>query len=903
MKRKSTFLNLMLTLAIVLMANAAFSQARNAIRDREKVSPLQIGLTQNVLPVIQSTSTIILSENFDAETFPPSGWITANPDGGTGWTRVEVGTSPVPGWTSGIVTSPFEGPGVAFCTYNTGGPTSNDQYLITPQLAITAGHRLDFWMQKFPDGYSDEVQVRLSTTDNQPASFTVQLADYVLPFFTGEVDWDHYSIDLSAYEGQNVYIAFREYMENNQVDGAAIFIDQVSVGDAPTAPITYLNYTAADFGTIDVGQSSTLSGFGITNIGAGTLTAGSVTFSNPAFTSGFDIAAVSLEAEETYGFDITYTPTTSANDECIMTIVTNGGTVEIALTGVGFQLPDGMIQVGQGNYIGLGLPMDPSWGYTYSQTIYKQSDINLAGQRITSIRYRYYHDSDIPDDPYTDHIQIFMAHTSLNSLETWVPITEMVEVYNGTITCPGNGDRWIELNLTFPFAYNDVDNLVVAFSEDTPGLHTWNDYFVGSTSEEIVSMRIREDIPIDITNPPIPQYGFIAGFPNIRMQFEALPPEPVIVVLPTEINFGYLEINKSDSAQITFSNFGGVDLNITGVSGLSAPYSMQTPVLTVAPGSTSEPVTIYFNPTTTGQHNQSPEFNSNAANTNNTTALSGYCFPDPGINEFPYMMGFEGNDDIFPAYGWITNGWYQGLIPHAGNFSAGVPEWIAGEHIMMTPFIALPESMRITFWWADNNNDFPYEKSAGNKGPLVIGQDTTFFEASVDHGATWTNLVTLSAPSAEQWHKQWVDLGTFTGDSLLLRWRDVTNGDYYMAKGVALDEVVIEYNNPDPVVFVNENLWDASVILVGDSAISGPVFSIQNVEGGILTVSSITGLSGTDFETTFVPAEVSLGLGETYNFGFRYYGNDIGIDNAVFQIITNGGTASINLTRRVRYHW
>jgi hypothetical protein len=899
MKRKSAIFGLMVTLAIVLMPAFVMPQARNAVKDREKATPLQIGLTKNVLPLLKSANTTILTENFDAQTFPPSGWTKANPDGGTGWTRVEVGTTPVPGWTSGLVTSPFDGPGVAFCTYNTGGAASNDQYLITPQLALTAGQRLDFWMQKFPDGYSDEVQVRLSTTDNQPESFTVELADYILPFYTGEIEWKHYSIDLSAYAGQNVYIAFREYMADNQSDGAAMFLDQVTVGDAPTDPIAYLNYSAAEFGTIDVGQSSTLSGFEITNIGAGTLTASSVTFSNPVFTSGFDAGAVYLVPEESYGFEITYTPTATAHDECIMTIVTNGGTVEITLTGDGYQMPAGMIQVGQENYIGLGLPMDPSWGYTYSQTIYKQGDINMEGQRITKIRYRYIHYQAAPIEPYTDDIKIFMAHTTAGSLQTWVPLTEMVEVYSGTITCPGNGDEWIELTLTFPFAYNNVDNLVVAFSEYTPGLRSWDDYFVGSTSADIVSMRIREDIPININNPPLPSsFGYIAGFPNIRIQFEALPPEPVIVVLPSAINYGFVEVNKSDSARVTFSNFGGADLNITGVTGLSAPYSMQPPLLTVAPGSTSAPATIYFNPTTTGQHDQLLTFTSNAVNSNNTTALSGYCYPDPTIRSFPYVMGFEGNDDVFPAYGWTTNGWYQGLIPHAGAYSAGVPNWTAGEHIMMTPIIDLPDSMRISFWWADNNNEFPDGKSSGQDGPLIVGQDTTFFEASLDNGATWTTLVTLSAASAEQWHKQWVDLAAYASDTLLLRWRDVTNGDYYSAAGVALDEIIIEYNNPNPQVVLNKNAWDAGIILVGDSAISGPVYSIQNVEGGVLTVGSISGLTGTDYATTFVPGDVSLGLGETYNFGFKYYGNDLGADNAAFQITTSGGSVSVNLLGR-----
>jgi hypothetical protein len=896
MRRKSTIFGLMLTFAIFLMANAAFSQVRNVIADPDRLIPVQIGLTPNTLPDISSQRTTIISENFDGFSFPPSGWTTANPDGGSGWTWGEVGTTPIPGWNGGTITSPFAGAGVAFCTWITGGAESSDQYLITPQISLPAGQRLDFWLQKWPDAYMDSVQVLISTTGNQADDFTTVLADYILEWYTGNTDWAHHSIDLSAYSGQDVYLAFREYSAITW-STAAVFLDQVTVGDPPVTPVVYLNYTAADFGIVDVGQTSTLTGFRLTNIGSGTLTASDVTFSNPAFSSSLIAENVSLEVDASYDFDVMFSPTVSAQEAGTMTIVTNGGTVTIELTGTGFQMPEGMIQVGHDNYIGLGLPMDASWGYTYSQSIYKQPDLNISDKRITKIQYRYIHYSDYTADPYTDSIRIFMGHTQANSLEAWNPINQMVEVFRGTLTSPGYGDQWIELNLTFPFTYNNQDNLVVAFYEYTPDMRSWDDYFVGSNSDEVVSMRYRSDGEIDIHNPPvIASYGYIQGFPNVRLQFEDLLNEPILVVLPNTIDYGYVQTGNSASADVSFSNFGGSDLHITGVTGLSAPYSMNAPVITVAPGATSAPTTIYFHPTTTGRHNQTLTFTSDATNTNNTVALTGYSYSDPIINEFPYVMGFEGDDEVFPAYGWSTNGWFRGLIPYAGEYSAGVPEWIAGEHTMMTPVIDLPESMRITFWWADNNNDFQGAKSAGTKSPLIIGQDTTFFEVSADLGATWTNLATLSAPAPEQWHKQWIDLGEFATDSLLLRWRDVTNGDYYAAKGVALDEVVIEYNSPDPQVSVNYNLWDASIILVGDSTISGPVFTLQNVEGGILTVSSITDLSGTGFTTTFVPGDVSLGLGETYNFGFTYYGNEIGVDNAVFQIITNGGSATVHLT-------
>lgn len=884
-----------LVFLVTVFAGPVYAQQLTSIREIG-FNPVRSGMTPNLL-ISSPKENAILFETFDGN-FPPANWTKANPQGGTGWERIEVGTSPIPGWNGGTITSPLGPGGVAYVTWNTAGPVIADQYLITPQLTLGAGMQLDFWIQRQPTTYADSVQILLSTSGNQPEDFTTLLEDIVFNQYDNLTEWTHHVINLSAYAGEDVYIAFREHYYST-LYVSVISLEQVIVGPIPTTPNSNLNYTGGIFGTVDVGQSSTLEGFSLSNIGGGTLTVNEVIFSNPNFTSSMNPDSVVLSAEERYDFSITYTPVSAGYEYGTMSIVTNVDTLSIYLEGTGYQLPEGMIQIGHENWIGLGLPMDPSWDYTYSQTIYKQEDLNVTGQRITKIAYQFVHQNyyGLPGDPFTDNIKIYMGHTQEDIFTNWMPIIEMIEVYDGPISIPGGTEAvWIELILDFPFTYNGVDNLVVAFDENSVGLHSYEDYFVCSATDDAqnIACRERSMFEIDPENPEAPgPYSRINYYPNTRFQFEDLAAEPLLVVLPNAIDYGYNETGYAYTAEVTITNFGGTDLNVTGVSGISAPFNSNLLPFTLGSGEASDPISITFNPESTGLFNQTITFTSNATNTNNTVELTAYAYPDPYITEFPYVMGFEGDDAIFPAYGWTNNAekqWLRGLIPAVGNYSAGVPEWGAGEAIMMTPYISLPDSFRMSFWWADNNNQFPE-----GKAPRIIGHDTTFFQASLDHGATWTDISVLSAESPEQWHKDYFDLAAWASDSLLLRWRDVTDGDYYLDRGVALDEIIIEYNNPNPTATINSNLWDASVILVGDTTHSGDIFTIQNIDGGILTINSVTGLDGTDFSTTLVPEEVSLSLGETYSFGFSYSSPEISIDNAVCVIETNGGTLYITL--------
>lgn len=209
---------------LTMVASVAFAQqTRNTdIKKVNDANTHQVQATDNTLV----TSVM---ESFEGA-FPPAGWSLYSPDGGTGWEAITVGTTPLPGWNGGVC---FPAPGgnggnvQAYASWGTGGATSNDQWMVTPQITISAGYTLSFWMRKFSDLYLDQVDIKISTTGNQTTNFTTTLAAIALA--ATDTGWVSYQYDLSSYAGQNIYIAFNEHVADNFNDGAAIMVDMVRV--------------------------------------------------------------------------------------------------------------------------------------------------------------------------------------------------------------------------------------------------------------------------------------------------------------------------------------------------------------------------------------------------------------------------------------------------------------------------------------------------------------------------------------------------------------------------------------------------------------------------------------------------------------------------------------------------
>jgi len=181
-------------------------------------------------------------ESFETPPFPPEGWSKITNFDGQGWRRIEVGND-VPGVANSTVDSPAGGENfVAMAGWWTGDADSSfntdqqtDQWLITPQInSIEVGDSLIFYLRYVFD-LREIFEVRLSRTDND----STQFFDTTLVSITfndeSSNEWQRYSIPLSGFAGDSVYIAFRERVNSTFNEGAALLLDLVEVSSLVTS--------------------------------------------------------------------------------------------------------------------------------------------------------------------------------------------------------------------------------------------------------------------------------------------------------------------------------------------------------------------------------------------------------------------------------------------------------------------------------------------------------------------------------------------------------------------------------------------------------------------------------------------------------------------------------------------
>lgn len=162
-----------------------------------------------------------------------SGDLTTN-----GW-DVSINDGDSPGWT---VTS-FEGNEVLWSpSYNSSTAYNADCWAITPQVDLKGV--LMFKERDYSSSYPDTYEVLLSTTGKAKEDFTTVL----LPMHAPTVEWTDVEIDLSAYEGQQGYIA----LHHVSTDQFYLFIDDFGIFDiSGQEPWQTLNETTEKSVTIE----------------------------------------------------------------------------------------------------------------------------------------------------------------------------------------------------------------------------------------------------------------------------------------------------------------------------------------------------------------------------------------------------------------------------------------------------------------------------------------------------------------------------------------------------------------------------------------------------------------------------------------------------------------------------
>lgn len=184
-------------------------------------------LTSVVMCVLLSTGLYAqqLNEGFEGEQFPPEGWTTIDGYSGYGWKKgVKLGHN---------------------CA-KIQEVTGTENWLITPQLRPAAGEKLSFSACVGDYASSGELRIEVSLGSAEKESFEL-LDTYYTSQSKGDAahrlwktDWREYTIDLSAYNGAPIYIAFHQTGSTDIIfldDVKGVSVQGNSSCDVPTSVV------------------------------------------------------------------------------------------------------------------------------------------------------------------------------------------------------------------------------------------------------------------------------------------------------------------------------------------------------------------------------------------------------------------------------------------------------------------------------------------------------------------------------------------------------------------------------------------------------------------------------------------------------------------------------------------
>ncbi len=157
------------------------------------------------------------------------------------------------------------------------------------------------------------------------------------------------------------------------------------------------------------------------------------------------------------------------------------------------------VQVGNGTVTNEELPIEPYYGYTYSQVIYTSAEINSSGD-ISGVSYTATAETTLES---SSDWTVYMAHTSNSSFadgDSWEPFENFTQMFSGTVSI---SDGVVTIPFDTPFSYNGTDNLVIAVEENQAGYDSsGHDFYCTSTSETRALTYYSDGTNPDPADPP-----------------------------------------------------------------------------------------------------------------------------------------------------------------------------------------------------------------------------------------------------------------------------------------------------------------------------------------------------------------------------------------------------------------
>ena len=420
---------------------------------------------------------------------------------------------------------------------------------------------------------------------------------------------------------------------------------RLQFGEVPEGPAIRVNPISLDFGNVYLNRTGSAS-LNIRNIGTETLTG---TISATGTELSFSIGAFTIEPFNMEQLVVSLNPLAQGAYNGSFIVNSNDplhpATTVTTTANILPALPEGLVIIGDGTEINQGLPLEPYYNHSYSQSIYLASEIGLTDQRIEKISWHYNGYSSWGPDQF----RIFMGltnQTQFSGNTSWISTNEMMEVYDGTISVT-NTEGEVEFILDIPFNYTTSQNLVVGVFFSTQSYHSSYDEFYCTQTTSTRSILFYSDSTIP--NPDAPPTGSYMRntYPNIRLQFGEVPDAPDLTVYPHNVTYEMVPVNGSSMEKtLTMRSIGLQDISIAVAPTITGTHANQFSITTdnntypivLALGEMAT-IGVSFSPTSEGSKSAVVQIVGGGVRRETYTVdLNGYAYADDGNDQPPAIV-------------------------------------------------------------------------------------------------------------------------------------------------------------------------------------------------------------------------------------------------------------------------
>ena len=562
---------------------------------------------------ICANAQILFTENFDSGM--PTGWtqIDANNDG-MGW---EHSSNPVSYFPSGVdLTGSGHNGSTAFILSGSFSNVSQtaitpDNWLITPAINLTANSTLKFYVCAQDANYAAEhYGVFISTTNATSTTAFTMLNEWTVGSSKVQSAWEEKIVDLSAYTGQTVYIAFRHFNCNDQF---LLNLDDVTIMVNPTTPTIMANPTSFSFTNIIAGNTS--------NAASTAIVAYNLTTNITATTSApFEVSADGTTFASTATLDtaggtlyVRYAPTTAGNHtDSVVLSAAGAPNLALAVTGS---------SVDCSNY---PFPINEDFS----------SDLSACWQVFNA-------DPNNPNEAGVDQGEfVFTSLSTANDYTQYLITPELHGTSDMLLSFDYYADPSTE---TFMVGYSSTTSDVSAF--------TWSNEETATSTQATYYMSLpagTKYVAIKYTS------NYMFWFVVDNLSIIDMPNTPTFNITTTSLDFG--SINNGSTKSLSFP-ITGLALTSDITVSTAAPFAVSadgntygaTATIPASTGAiTNATVYVRFAPTTPG--NQTGNVTLTSGTLTHTVALSGNAIDcSNAINGF-WLEEFEG--ETFPPTCW-----------------------------------------------------------------------------------------------------------------------------------------------------------------------------------------------------------------------------------------------------------